>query len=171
MKRGGVTLSVIVALGLSEGAAYAQGENVCVRVDGAAPADGWDTASIASAISDGDASIEIVAHDECANEDQSAVQPPEEPEEESALAFKPIRLKGKGDKVARFKIPEDASAIATFNYSGRSNFIVTAYTFDGGGDLLINEIGNYNGEVLLPDETFLLVVEGHGGSWSASAPS
>jgi hypothetical protein len=52
---------------------------------------------------------------------------------------------------------------------GQSNFIVWAY--DGNGrrlDLLVNEIGNYSGTVLIPVGTRYLSIESSGGSWSAS---
>lgn len=69
------------------------------------------------------------------------------------VTFKAITLKGKGNKVAKFKIPADAVGIATITYSGGSNFIVSS--IDAGGDeldLLVNEIGKYKGTVLF-DET------------------
>ncbi len=52
----------------------------------------------------------------------------------------------------------------TFN--GTDNFIVHAYTADG-IDGLANEIGNFSGQVLLPDGTLLLEVSADGGTWSA----
>jgi hypothetical protein len=68
-------------------------------------------------------------------------------------AFKPIVLKGKGDKIAKFKIPEDAAAIAQITGKGSSNFIVEA--IDASGDtnaLLVNEIGSYSGTVLFDED-------------------
>jgi hypothetical protein len=68
------------------------------------------------------------------------------------LPFEPITLKGRGDKVARFKIPADAAAIATIKATGRDNFAV--WTLDASGsetDLLVNEIGAYAGTVLFDE--------------------
>jgi hypothetical protein len=70
-----------------------------------------------------------------------------------APAFKTVTLSGKGNKVARFNIPEDAAAIATISYTGGANFVV--WSIDSGGsenDLLVNTIGKYHGTVLF-DET------------------
>jgi hypothetical protein len=67
----------------------------------------------------------------------------------SAVDFKDIVLKGKGKKVAKFTIPEDAIAIAVIAHKGKSNFIV--HSIDSSGatlDSLVNEIGNYTGTVL-----------------------
>ena len=70
-------------------------------------------------------------------------------EETAAPAFKPIVLKGKGSKVAKFKIPEDAAAIAEISEKGSSNFIVESIDRSGNtNDLLVNEIGSYKGTVL-----------------------
>src|SRR6476469_11135271 len=69
--------------------------------------------------------------------------------EPETAAFKPISLKGKGKKVAKFTIPEGVGAIADFTHKGRSNFIVD--TVDANGDTLdnlVNAIGNYKGTVL-----------------------
>jgi hypothetical protein len=52
---------------------------------------------------------------------------------------------------------------------GQSNFIVWAYDVNGRRvDLLVNEIGNYSGTVLMPVGTRYLSIESSGGSWSAS---
>ena len=60
--------------------------------------------------------------------------------------FKAITLKGTGDKVAKFTIPQDAAAIATIRASGTSNFIVSTLAADGSEqDLLVNTIGSYSG--------------------------
>ncbi|MGY1624261.1 hypothetical protein ACI789_18840 [Geodermatophilus sp. SYSU D00965] len=51
----------------------------------------------------------------------------------------------------------------TFTHEGESNFAVFAYGDDR--DLLVNEIGAYTGETLLPTGTLVLVVEAD-GPWS-----
>ena len=67
----------------------------------------------------------------------------------SVVDFKDIIIKGKGKRVAKFTIPEDATAIAVIAHKGTSNFIV--HSIDASGatlDGLVNEIGNYAGTVL-----------------------
>ncbi len=75
----------------------------------------------------------------------------EEPTEPPlAEAFKPFTLKGRGNKVAKFRIPEDAAAIATITNKGTSNFVVWTVAADGStNDLLVNEIGSYKGTHLV----------------------
>jgi hypothetical protein len=54
-------------------------------------------------------------------------------------------------------------ATVTITHSGSSNFVVKAW-----GDtrrLLVNEIGNYNGEVLLPRDAVLLEIDAD-GAWT-----
>jgi hypothetical protein len=68
-------------------------------------------------------------------------------------AFKPISLHGTGNKVARFRIPRSAAAVAEISHSGSSNFAV--WTIGQGGDrqdLLVNEIGGYRGTVLFDEQ-------------------
>jgi hypothetical protein len=70
-----------------------------------------------------------------------------------AMDFKQIKLSGRGDKVVRFKIPEDAAAMASFSHGGSGNFAV--WTLDSSGDetdLLVNEIGKYSGRVLFDED-------------------
>ncbi len=84
-------------------------------------------------------------------------QPPEAtPPTATATAeiasFKPIKLSGRGSKVAKFSIPEDAPAIATITNKGASNFAVESIATDGStNDLLVNEIGNFSGTVLFDE--------------------
>ena len=42
-----------------------------------------------------------------------------------------------------------------------------AYTADGNRELLVNEIGNYAGEVFVPEGTILLTVEAD-GAWTGT---
>jgi len=55
-------------------------------------------------------------------------------------------------------------ATATITHKGSSNFVVKAYTSDD-SDLLVNEIGNYNGQVILPDGTLVFEIIAD-GTWS-----
>lgn len=67
--------------------------------------------------------------------------------------FAPITLKGKGSKVVTFSIPVGALAIVQISEKGTSNFIVESLDSHGDtNDLLVNEIGNYSGTVLLDPE-------------------
>lgn len=74
------------------------------------------------------------------------------------------KMTAKGDTV--FLIPPGTVAgldTIKITHSGRSNFAVWAY-----GDrreLLVNEIGTYSGEVLLPSGTVAVVVEAD-GAWT-----
>lgn len=70
----------------------------------------------------------------------AAAQPTDTP-----VRFDPIRLSGRGDDVVRMTKP-DVPAIIRLTHSGSSNFSVISY--DGAGnriDLLVNEIGAYEG--------------------------
>jgi hypothetical protein len=80
-----------------------------------------------------------------------------------------VRLTGKGDDVVQLAVPIGGFATTSVVHSGRSNFVVYSYT-DSNRDLLINEIGKYNGEIQLPDGTVLIVVEAD-GSWSFTPPA
>lgn len=78
-------------------------------------------------------------------------------------------IAGKGDTVVL--LSGGASGATTIKSKGRSNFAVTAYSPEGDYlDLLVNEIGAYNGEVLLPEaDPIVLVIHAVGGTWSMSA--
>jgi hypothetical protein len=99
-------------------------------------------------------------------EEPTAEPTPEPPSE----AFAPFTLKGRGNKVAKFKIPEDAAAIAMITNAGTSNFVV--WTVGVGGstnDLLVNEIGRYKGTLLFdagPGEHSVAFKIESNGSWS-----
>jgi hypothetical protein len=69
------------------------------------------------------------------------------PADSAPAAFTPIELSGHGNKVAKFKIPEDAPGIAVItNKGGSSNFTVEALDSSGGTNaLLVNVIGAYSG--------------------------
>jgi hypothetical protein len=89
------------------------------------------------------------------SDDAAATTPAPTPSEETAVAppgkaaFSPITLKGKGKKVAKFKIPGDAAALAQATYSGSNAFTVTSLAADGGqNDLLVDTTGKYTGTVL-----------------------
>jgi hypothetical protein len=48
--------------------------------------------------------------------------------------------------------------------SGQDNFVVTGYSDSGGSDLMVNEIGNYAGQVPLADDSVLLGIQSD-GAW------
>lgn len=63
----------------------------------------------------------------------------------TSVRFDPIRIDGRGDDVVSINKP-DVPAIVRLTHTGSSNFIVTSH--DGAGneiDLLVNEIGPYEG--------------------------
>jgi hypothetical protein len=76
-------------------------------------------------------------------------------EEVAAAAMKPIILKGSGTDVVKFSKPDAWDMmVATVEHTGVSNFSV--HNLDKNLEqieLLVNEIGNYKGSVLL-DDTF-----------------
>jgi hypothetical protein len=80
-------------------------------------------------------------------------------------------LTGKGDAVVM--VSGGASGITTIKNKSSSNFSVVAYTPEGEYlDLIVNEIGSYSGEVLLPDaDPMVLQIGAVGGTWSMSAIS
>jgi hypothetical protein len=68
--------------------------------------------------------------------------------------FHPIHLQGTGNKVARFRIPQDVAAIAEITHRGSSNFAVWTVSKRGQKqDLLVNTIGSYSGTVLFDEQT------------------
>jgi len=73
----------------------------------------------------------------------------------------PGSYEGGGDDVVWF---EATSGIAEFNYSGGGNFAVWGFNNDG-RDLLVNEIGPYNGKVLLQKDSYLIIVTAE-STWS-----
>jgi hypothetical protein len=77
-------------------------------------------------------------------------------------------IAGKGDQV--ILLSGGASGATTIKNRSHDNFAVIAYTPEGDYlDLLVNEIGSYNGEGLLPDEDLIvLVIKAVGGTWSMS---
>ena len=78
-------------------------------------------------------------------------------------------LTGKGDSVVI--LTGGASGITTIRNVSRSNFAVIAYSPEGEYlDLLVNEIGAYSGEVLLPDvDPIVLAISAVGGTWSLAS--
>ena len=87
----------------------------------------------------------------------------------SWLASEPIA--GKGDAV--LMLSGGASGITTIKNQGSGNFAVVAYTPEGEYlDLIVNEIGSYSGEVMLPAaDPMVIEVSAVGGTWSMSAVS
>ncbi|NCD19531.1 MAG: hypothetical protein EOL89_06060 [Actinobacteria bacterium] len=73
---------------------------------------------------------------------------------------------GTGDSVLITAGAAEGLTPVTITNSGDSNFTVWAWG-DSDRDLLVNEIGNYNGTTLLPAWALLVVVESDGG-WSIS---
>ena len=63
-----------------------------------------------------------------------------------------------------------SSGTTTIKNKGKKNFSAIAYGPDGEYlDLLVNEIGSYDGEVLLPeDDPIVLSISAVGGAWNFS---
>ena len=78
-------------------------------------------------------------------------------------------LEGTGDSVYRVVPPSAGLVTLELTYDGESNFIVRTYsgTYDGLDDIA-NEIGDFTGEVLLPQDTFLLEITANEGTWTAT---
>jgi hypothetical protein len=76
---------------------------------------------------------------------------------------------GNGDYIVN--LTASSFGITTITNAGKSNFSVIAYSQDGEYlDLLVNEIGAYSGEVMLPSaDPMVLAIHSVGGSWSLSA--
>jgi len=73
-------------------------------------------------------------------------------------------LTGQGDEVVQIR-PQSAGLVAlNIANKGHDSFVVTGYSANG-PDLMVNEIGNYGGQVQLADGSFLLAVNSD-GSWS-----
>ena len=86
-----------------------------------------------------------------ASEESHDGEPSEEPTPD---AFEPIRLQGRGSKVARFRIPRDSAAIAEISHRGSSNFAIWSVARNGAkNELLVNTIGNYEGTVLFDEQS------------------
>jgi hypothetical protein len=76
-------------------------------------------------------------------------------------------LTGTGDHVAILDPASSGLKSMTLTHAGDGNFAVWAY--GPATDLLVNEIGSYSGEVLLPDGTFLFEITAN-GAWTLSPP-
>ncbi|MEU5867668.1 MULTISPECIES: hypothetical protein [unclassified Nonomuraea] len=86
------------------------------------------------------------------------------------LTLKPItmarqwtgsRISGRGDDVLLLSPASSGLSTVKADHSGSSNFIVHSYTEEMQNGL-INEIGSYRGEVLLPDGTLLVTIHADG---------
>lgn len=78
-------------------------------------------------------------------------------------------LDGTGDDVVLLSAPVAGFASTEITHRGDGYFGMQAYTADGSRELLVNDAGPYEGEVLLPDGTVLLQINAEAG-WTASAP-
>jgi hypothetical protein len=72
----------------------------------------------------------------------------------------PGTYEGKGDEVVLLQGGQ--ADVATFDYKGERNFMVDAISTDGSQDGIVNEIGAYNGQVVMPKESTLIVVTASG---------
>ncbi len=78
-----------------------------------------------------------------------------------------------GHGAAVLLVPEDMlSGLSTFvfTHSGSANFIVDAYGDDNGDTSLINEIGHFSGEEVVPSDTRVITIEAD-GNWTIKPSS
>jgi len=84
-----------------------------------------------------------------------------------ARAWDPsTRLEGEGADIARIVPPSSGLVTVSIRHRGESNFAVIAYAGDF-PNLLVNEIGDYQGEVLLPDGSYFLAISAD-GPWTVT---
>lgn len=77
---------------------------------------------------------------------------PPPPPPPAPQAPRPVVISGRGAKVATIRLAKDSPAVVTAQHRGSSNFAVELVSPGGGGsDLLVNEIGNYSGQVAVDD--------------------
>ena len=76
-------------------------------------------------------------------------------------------LQGAGDSVYQLFPASRGLVTLDLTHKGVSNFIVHAHSVDG-LEVLVNDIGDFSGQVLLPDLTFMLVLLANGGTWTVS---
>jgi len=76
-------------------------------------------------------------------------------------------FQGKGDMVLNVNgVSEGGLVMLNFAHQGEANFAVESYGTEGiGWDLLVNEIGAYQGQNILPNGTVLLGITAD-GTWS-----
>ncbi len=83
--------------------------------------------------------------------------------------FEPIVKSGSGDAaVTDVELGDDGIFVAHFKHTGRSNFIVHGYPESGSRELLVNEIGNYDGTVLLGDSGSYMFNISADGNWECT---
>jgi hypothetical protein len=93
------------------------------------------------------------------------------------LAIKPLgsarswdgtgSLTGKGKDVVQISPGSSGLTTVRLVHRGQSNFAINAYAADGSSDLIVNEIGHYDGETTLADGTDLLEIDAD-GAWSVA---
>lgn len=71
-------------------------------------------------------------------------------------------VSGKGDAVVVLKA---ATSAATVSYKGEGNFAVWTFPATGSPDLAVNEIGSYNGKVIMNGPA-VVALECDGGDWT-----
>jgi hypothetical protein len=80
-------------------------------------------------------------------------EPPPPAPPPAPQAPRPVVIGGRGTKVATIRLAKNSPAVVTARHRGSSNFVVELVSpgAGGGSDLLINEIGNYSGQVALDE--------------------
>lgn len=76
-------------------------------------------------------------------------------------------LSGQGDDVVQLDAPVQGLTTADLTFLGTGNFIVKGYASDGDyKDLLVNEIGDFSGEVLVESGIQIIEIRGTEGAWT-----
>ena len=149
-KRKWIVGGVVVVLALAAIGAAAKEPNASDAMATSTP--GTTPTSEPTASDPGDALVATAEPAEAITPEPTEAVTPEPTQAPPADAFEAFTLKGKGNKVAKFTIPEDTAAIAVISETGSSNFVVESIASDGtSNDLLVNEIGSYKGTVLFDD--------------------
>ena len=84
----------------------------------------------------------------------------------------PGSFSGRGPRVVKMRAEDDLQPIVTVRHRGQSNFAVELHGYGDtqGTELLVNEIGNYEGETLvddMPAGSYLLAVTAD-GPWTVT---
>jgi len=116
-----------------------------------------------SAVVEEEATVEPEPDTEATLEEVETAEAEPEPEPEPEPTVEPAEFEGSGNKILQF---DSGPFVATIAHRGGSNFAV--WSLDSGlneTDLLVNEIGNYDGRVLGPLDAYGGISIEADGNW------
>ena len=87
------------------------------------------------------------------------------PLEQAATWSGTSKLLGSGDDVRVLATPSSGLRTVAITNAGTGPFLVRDFSLSGGSDLLVNAVGKYSGQHVLPDGTIVLEVNSD-GAWS-----